>query len=276
MSKYTPNGLSILQIKKDAKKLKKESNISLSEARNQIIQNYTDFNSWNDMMKYFSKFGSINNVFKLKNPNGTNHKIKTYQEKPINIIIARPGSGKSSIVNQIVNNNKNKYLICNINKIELKYYKESSDLISFEYSKKANELHSKSRWLAVNTDIKQIIRIATEKKVNVIVLDEYHRMIYNDEIGNKIKFHLLTDFCIKNDITILLVSQISRNAENYYIEPFSSNIIDMDDVKLKPYPYAIENLKLINKIENKIEFFSTIIDKEIIENQERIIKKHLK
>ena len=59
MSKYTPNGLSIQQIKKDAKKLKKAKNISLSEARNIITKEKTDFESWDSMQNYLFKNGNV-------------------------------------------------------------------------------------------------------------------------------------------------------------------------------------------------------------------------
>ncbi len=69
MSKYTPNDFSIKQIKKDSKKLKKELNIFLSEARNIIIKKYTDFKGWEDLQHYFKKNDCIDHVLKYKDSN---------------------------------------------------------------------------------------------------------------------------------------------------------------------------------------------------------------
>lgn len=49
---YTPNGISLDQLKKDAKKIKKDDNISYLEALDKVTSIKTNFKNWNDLQKF--------------------------------------------------------------------------------------------------------------------------------------------------------------------------------------------------------------------------------
>lgn len=59
-NKYTPNGISIPQIKKYAKKLQKSSDLSYQQALDQVINEKTTYSSWNELKTFCdSQGGSI-------------------------------------------------------------------------------------------------------------------------------------------------------------------------------------------------------------------------
>lgn len=77
IQKYTQNGISFSQLKKYAKKLKKETELTSQQALNSVVSQYTSFSSWEKLNEYDKS--RENSFCKLKF-NDKNYTI--YNDKP--------------------------------------------------------------------------------------------------------------------------------------------------------------------------------------------------
>lgn len=229
MSKYTPNGFSIKQIKKDSKKLKKELNISLSEARNIIVKKYTDFKSWEDLQHYFKKNDCIDHVLKYKDSNDENQKINIYKDKPVVIVYGFPGTGKSFEVKAILEKeDSDKILMVNIENANKMIPYDSLKIKNFiPYNKSVLDVkfnkEDQSLLELINNKLK-------EKEYKILVIDEFQRLSIQEEYLRD-----LLNYCKKKNIVIIVLTQIIK-----------------DTVILKDHSSASIEMKY-DKIENKIK-----------------------
>lgn len=94
-----PTGLSIEQAKKDAKKLAKKLSIPLSEAQN-IIAFKHGRSQWHVLMEQLKKQKQL--VAEFTNNTRDKTEITFAKNKSINVIMGRPGSGKSVLLLELV------------------------------------------------------------------------------------------------------------------------------------------------------------------------------
>lgn len=101
---YSPNGVSFAQLKKDAKKIKKEQSITHLEALDIATKNKTKFSSWEKLEEY------------VKKQNGTLIKMNIfdsqqvlYKKNNLISIVLRPGGGKTLGMLKILQDNANKF-----------------------------------------------------------------------------------------------------------------------------------------------------------------------
>ena len=264
MSKYTPSGLSISQIKKDAKKLKKESNISLSQALNEITDKYTEFESWNEMQKYFQKTAKIKNLITFKDLDNKKVKINIYENKNVNVIYSPPGTGKSSFVRQISLESNKKILICDIKYNKNSPYKNFKNISIHEYSDLAynsDEITNKGI-----TELNNISELLDLNDFEILIIDESDRILTKDNID---LIEKIIQKCINNNITLLISTQLLNEKPFSKIEKYISNKINLENVKFGSLnsPY-LSNIKIKDKFK-KESITSIKINKKIIDMELR-------
>lgn len=225
MSKYTPNGFSIKQIKKDSKKLKKELNISLSEARNIIIKKYTDFKSWEDLQHYFKKNDCVDHVLKYKDSNNENQKINIYKDKPVVVVYGFPGTGKSFEVKAILEKeNPEKILMVNI--------ENANKMIPYNCLKIKNFIPHDKSVLGENIEKKEksLLEIINnklkEKEYKILVIDEFQRLSIKEEYLID-----LLNYCKKKNIVIITSTQVLKDTT--ILKDHSSVMIEMKYDKIE-------------------------------------------
>jgi hypothetical protein len=231
---YTPNGLSISQLKKDAKKIKKELNIPLNSAQQIIVKNKTNYKSWHNMMDSLNSAGNpiartyINNGEKIEN-------LVVYKNKPIVLLNARPGFGKTTIgLNLISNSSKNRFLHCSICKLEK---------VINEEAKRATERNPLTAKLLSNISYDEYIfnnkNDCTYARMNDLIdesilgnINENHGFVFIDEfqrlLTNEKSLLNLIYKCSFLNIPIIISDQI-RNLDYFsIIEKYISYIIKED------------------------------------------------
>ena len=102
---YAPNGVSFDQIKKYAKRLKKESHLTNQQALNQKTKELTDFNCWEDLVEYNKKRGGCLSKFKKDDSTRV-----IYADKPVYLLDFLVGSGSKTLVLKKTNTNKMLYI----------------------------------------------------------------------------------------------------------------------------------------------------------------------
>lgn len=96
----TQNGYSLEQIKKNAKKISKSTNISYNQALNQIVSEQTYFSKWTDLKKSLDDNGKT--LLKLKL---NNHNFVFYENKNQAIVATTAGKGKTAFSLTLAKNN---------------------------------------------------------------------------------------------------------------------------------------------------------------------------
>lgn len=103
-NEYAPNGVSFIQIKKDAKKLKKEKEITYLEALDIATRNKTNFPNWKSLEKTIKDFGGT--AAKI---NFYNNNIVLYKKANLMGVYTAAGRGKSLMLIDTINRNKDKF-----------------------------------------------------------------------------------------------------------------------------------------------------------------------
>jgi hypothetical protein len=212
MTQFTPNGLSIEQLKKDSKKLAKIENIELSKAQNIIARKKAYFSCWNKLISKSNENGKTIEVLKYTDLYLKKQKIAIYEKRPLLSIIAPPGYGKSYILKKILNGiytNHKKILYTNaeeynsdeINEIKKKYENQMSFLYQQDFNICTHNPNGKNKNSA--SFLKHIIDIASE--FDVLILEESHRIELTE---NYRLFEELMSVCSKNEVSVILSGQI--------------------------------------------------------------------
>tara|TARA_Y100001960_G_scaffold189798_1_gene198917 strand:+ start:15223 stop:16014 length:792 start_codon:yes stop_codon:yes gene_type:complete len=263
MSKYTPNGLSIQQIKKDAKKLKKAKNISLSEARNIITKEKTDFESWDSMQNYLFKNGNVIEVLSFNTMEDKKEKLTIYEEKPLTIIHAKPGYGKSFfIVNLLQNEKPEECLIANTEGSDrFQPYNELDLIEKYNFKGSYEEMISKS----VNDfHMINILNELKKGKTKTLAIDEINRLLDINSLEDSF-FNEILDYCSKKNIKVIIATQLFEIEKfEKIVKNYTSNIIDLNNSKI----LENETLSMV-KVENII----TKTEKKSIFKIKRLNKK---
>lgn len=213
MLKYTSNKLSIEQLKKDAKKLKKEKNIPLYEAQNLIAIEKTNYSSWKKMIE------EVNQVTHRLWANDV--VINFYKNKPLFVIDADPGCGKTFFLNSlIVDNYKKTTTILYAGILEAtkestfhvlknKYQKQLTthlfEFSHFDYQGSYNEEYLNSL----------IDKVKKSKKLDFLIVEEGARFVQKI---NSDTFEKLIKVCIQKKISIIFSTQCYDNLFKNYIK----------------------------------------------------------
>lgn len=90
---FAPNGVSFEQIKKYAKRLKKESSLTNQQALNQIVKEQTNFNNWEQLINYNkSRLGCLGKISQGENT------TVIYGDKPVYLMDFNVGTGAKSLI----------------------------------------------------------------------------------------------------------------------------------------------------------------------------------
>lgn len=206
-----PNGVSFTQIKKYAKRLKKESNLSSQEALNQVTKELTQFDCWEALIEYNKKRGG--SLGKIKT---IDRDVVIYADKPIYIM-------KSMLHKKVgfslISKNKKLLYITNPRMIE-------------QTKKTMSDLSIDPEMIIIKTFHDIFKNGINENDIDVIYIDEAFitDMSFNAiktcyEFGIKhrvIVFHLhnmiLEDFFIKNNLKARYLKKYIENIQ--LLDPF--------------------------------------------------------
>lgn len=122
-NKYTPNGISFLQIKKYAKRLKKESSFSNQQALDQETKENTSFESWNELIEYDKNRGNSFNKIKIKDLS-----FVVYNDKPLIPFYFEIGLNQKTILPIKMFHIFKKVLIITPKRIKIRWEKDILDL----------------------------------------------------------------------------------------------------------------------------------------------------
>lgn len=202
---YTLSGLSIEQLKKDAKKYKKKYKISLHEAQNHISLKSENM-IWSKMQKSSKVEGGILSFLKFYTIDKKKEMIPVFHNKFINIVYAPPGFGKSTLINEILKHSSYKNII-----YTSVFGRACMSKISSSVSNDKNiefiELNEKYR---SNKDMINILKDIVKKinsGVDCLVFDEFMRFDLNEKTIKK----LFYDICIlskKFKVSIIIGTQV--------------------------------------------------------------------
>lgn len=225
MKDYTPNGLSVSQLKKDAKKLKKALNIKLSEAQKIIVKEKTNFNTWESMINAIDNVnGSIGKLSYL-DINKQKKNIVIYKEKPLLLINMPPSYGKSLLCcNFIINSSYNNILYCNL--LDLRtYFKDDNNFNGFDGVKNVDEyiFKFKDEKILYNDLINGSLIDTISDKHELVIIDEGQRLNLSDD-----SFYKLVEKCKKLSIPLILTTQYLTVDELNIVFPFCSNVLNVD------------------------------------------------
>lgn len=193
-NQFAPNGVSFNQIKKDAKKIKKEGFLTHMEALNLATKNKTDFSTWSALDKFVENQGST--IAKLNVLN--THQV-LYKEKNFLSVCLPPGAGKTFILLQILANSHKNYKKIAILNNEMAISALFMRIKSF----KDKELEEK---VTIYEDLKDI-----PSDVDFLIVDSFERSIVSvDTISYK--------YLKKLGIPVLTGIQASRSAPIIYLK----------------------------------------------------------
>lgn len=250
MLKYTSSGLSINQIKQDAKRLSKENEISKTKALNQIVSRDTGFESWDKMTHYMSKQPSINDVIKFVDKEEEVFRLKIYKNKPLNIILAPNEMSKIDFLTQLVLENKKNFLYSdqNVSSDELLY--KLDNVLLHEYSRKKLNKRVKSTVEYPNEINNLIKNIKKSKTINTLVIDGME-WISDETYIDELK--VLIESCIEKDITIFCCIQSETSFLYTQLKKYKSNHISLKDIVFdSEKDRSLSDLKIENKLINEV------------------------
>jgi hypothetical protein len=241
MLHYTPNGLSIKQLKKDAKQIKKESDItlSLSNIQNQLANKYTNFSTWHELMDTCKQEGSVMSLLSFLDIDENKQKLVTYKNKPLNLIAGGVGLGQAQIVYQILSYSYN-------NKCKVLFDTDIGSGEDFDYMKNlyGNNMstlvktisHENREEDSINHLNKVLKHINSSYNI-LVIFDFYFYKLSNNDLMNKI-----IKKCSELNVTILLMSHTPYCIDNF-IES-ASNVLYLDGTNSRiKHPKCFDSYK---------------------------------
>ncbi len=199
-NQFAPNGVSFNQIKKDAKKIKKEGSLTYLESLNIATQNKTNFPTWKALDEFVKKQGST--IAKLNVLN--THQV-LYKKDSILSVCLPPGAGKTFILLQMLSANHKKYSKIAILNSEMAISALFSRIKSF----KNKELEEK---ITIYEDLKDI-----PLDVDLLIVDSFEMSIVTAE---SIDYKYIK----KLGIPVLMGVQASRSNKNK-VSDFKTRIL---------------------------------------------------
>jgi hypothetical protein len=222
MDMYTPNGLSVSQLRKDAKKLKKSTGIVLSEAQDKIVRQKTPFKSWNLMMCALTSIDQSVTKFSYFDLHKNRHTFSVYKNKPLVFLYAPPGYGKSLwLAHLILNSSAINVLYCSICTVDDAFgafrslFDEKRELnISQHIFKDRSDDSIKYNDL-LSGGLSKLI----ESDYDMIVIDEYARLNISEQ-----SLQVLMDVCIAGNVSLFISSQWIEKREWDFHERYCSHV----------------------------------------------------
>lgn len=216
---HLPNGLSIDQLKKYAKRLKKEQNISLIDAQNKIAQEHSDQPTWKEMIKHIKK----ENILSFQTLDNS-HQLFHLKENPILLLTGFSGTGKTTILKTLVNNYLTNH---NSNVLFVNFFDSAHELEIFE-GKGLNHYPCNLKDLTIKkpNDIKYIFNSIQESindNIGLVVIDELSKVQFNNDSINY--FLKLLIKCKKNKIPVVLSLQALNDILYSNISSFISHYL---------------------------------------------------
>jgi hypothetical protein len=238
MIKYTPCGLSIQQLKKDAKKIKKNESIKMSNALNIVSEKYTSFKKWSHLIDSCSSNGDSLHCLKIKDIDGKINKFVTFKDKPITCLLSPPGYGKSIVVEHFLKNidaTKSKFLYTgSLSYLKVAYYHN----LGKGFLNKENFMMNNKVSISPSSN-DNFLKNVYEKidyTFDFLIFDEFSRISNSKESGVLLK--QIIKKCSDLEISIIISSQIM--GENFScIKEYISNLIVISEdynqqLKLSP------------------------------------------
>lgn len=253
---YTPNGISLEQIKKSAKKLKKTSNLDYQVALNAIVSERTNFNTWERLKAFCDKHG--HSIAKLK---FKNFEHVVYQDRPIVSVSYYAGYGITSFIHSFKEFNEFKSIT------SINIYSENS-VLSEDKKEEFNDTIKHSdliilNSLYLNNDIfKFIVALLKKHRKVCLMINQLPRNI--EAMKNKNFINLLS-----KESSLLISPSPVKNPYVNEINDFFSIHRKLENKEIKEYQKAF-----INDIKNKNisvafdKIGKTIIKNDIIEKKD--------
>ena len=206
MKNYTPNGLCIDQLKKDAKKIKKENNLKMVEALDHIAKTRTNFYNWKSLIKH-SLYSDTTSVFSLKDVDGFYNKFSVYKNRPMITIYTNPGYAANHILKKITSNLKHKGTILYVTP-----YKNNDLNLFFKNINHETIEFSDKHKLPDEREILNGLKLvkSTLKNYGFLILNDF------DSLNNQ-KINLILEEIIKMCSCLYIPIYFMTNMKNNYV-----------------------------------------------------------
>lgn len=245
MKNYTPNGLCIDQLKKDAKKIKKENNLKMTAALDYIAKTRTSFYNWKSLIKNSSYSNTIS-VFSLKSLDNTYDKFSVYKNRPMITNYTNPGYAANYILKKTISNLKYKGKILYVTS-----YKNEDLNLFFK-----NINHEAIVFFNDNKSSNEIL-ILNGLKLVKSTLNNYGFLILNDFYSlNNQEINLILEeiikMCSNLGIPIYFMTNIKDNYVFDIVDKYSSVMVFPFD-KLSVNKELIQYVKESEKMSNVLK-----------------------
>lgn len=230
------NGLNVDQLKKYAKKLKKEKKITLNEAQNFVAQKYSDQNSWKKMLQKMK----ANKNFSLKSINNRYHHFELKKETGL-LLCSLPGMGSGTVLQNIVSD------YCQFHKgniLSVNFIKNYNVLNKINIPSTRKNILTFDGQIAIKNsqEIRSIllnIYDSINNKTELVIIDEFHRLVINENNNNNnIDFLLaILQKCCKLNIPIIFHTQLISQKLYKSIESYLEHILIFDTNNLKLFKH---------------------------------------
>ena len=237
MKQYTTNGLSIQQLKKDAKRLKKTNNITLSDAQNNIAVLRTPYASWSKMMHASSLFGRSLSRFSFTSFGlQADEGVTLFSNRPLGIIEGEMGTGKSLLAQKLLLNSgfsKSHVLVCDFRSVfrdtSYEFYSRADEvcgqitLLAFEdYLSKFSD----SNYWSESAYLIEVLKKVESGKYGSVLFDEVSRFCFSAEC--QILLAEVLRVCSKRGVSIVMSYQLAPMEFRKLIQPYLSFEITHD------------------------------------------------
>jgi len=234
MKKITPNGLSVDQLKKDAKKISRINAIPLSEAQNLIVRQKTSFYNWHSMSHALNNSGESIAKLCYLGSNKIKQSFVIYMKKPITLLCAPPGYGKSLWISQFIEHSLCKNILyCSVDSAKegfgllYKHLNGKTNLTITDYVFEIKKEHPVTLYDLFSNAIKDQIKPCYD----LVIIDEYQRLHKDNKSIDE-----LVELCSKFKIPIIISSQFLTDEEWKIHKRHTSHAFLSKDDKLFKIP----------------------------------------
>lgn len=231
MTNLTPNGLSITQLKKDAKRLKKETGISLSEAQKHIAKERTGFSSWSSLIEVCHRLeGSIQRFNLTHIGSKTPSSFATFKRKPVVLAVGEIGTGKTILTHRLLatsNLSGKKILICDFRSCQKRYwephhYDNLNDKPNDDVHVHAYEDFENGRcWSVFDSSgyLVELHKLLLSGDYSILLIDEMTRL---DKEENLPLFEAILDTCASKGISTIIATQLLNDKSGTLLTEYLS------------------------------------------------------
>ncbi|CAH7370847.1 hypothetical protein VCHA53O466_40315 [Vibrio chagasii] len=242
MNKYTPNGLSIAQLKKDAKKLSKKSSVPLSKSLDLIATSKTNSSSWSKLIQTCNSLDGSIHCFRVKSlANKSNLRFSVFKSKPLLLVTGEIGTGKTLLAHRLLSSDivqTGELIVCDFGSVfnsglmesyvdVKRHYVGRLSLIPYEDFLGSTYMNRDGRW--VINYLLAILGKLSLGKASVLYIDELCRL----ECGiHKLESHLIIEaileMCVSKGIVVIAVGQVVSGELNVIMSKYASALMSHD------------------------------------------------